>query len=103
MDYVQRVAAGRSVIAERRELAADERVEDALFLGLRLTAGLDLRAIETRHGLDVWRRHGAELQRFVDAGLVIHEPGRRLALTRSGMLMANEVMAVFIGTNSTVK
>ncbi len=103
MEYVQRVADGRSVIADRRELSPDERVEDALFLGLRLTTGLDLRAIWDSFGFDVWRRHGAELKRFVDAGLVIHEPDRRLALTRSGMLMANEVMAVFVGTDSTVK
>jgi oxygen-independent coproporphyrinogen-3 oxidase len=103
MDYVQRVADGRPVIADRRELSPDERVEDALFLGLRLTSGLDLRAIRDRFGFDVWRRHGAELERFVGAGLLIHEPGRRLALTRSGMLMANEVMAVFVGTDSTVK
>jgi oxygen-independent coproporphyrinogen III oxidase len=103
MEYVQRVADGRPVIADRRELSPDERVEDALFLGLRLTTGLDLRAIRDSFGFDVWRRHGAELKRFVDAGLVIHEPDRRLALTRSGMLMANEVMAVFVGTDSTVK
>ena len=103
MEYVQRVADGRSVIADRRELSPDERVEDALFLGLRLTTGLDLRAIRDSFGFDVWGRHGAELERFVDAGLVIHEPDRRLALTRSGMLMANEVMAVFVGTDSTVK
>jgi oxygen-independent coproporphyrinogen III oxidase len=103
MEYVQRVADGRSVIADRRELSPDERVEDTLFLGLRLTTGLDLRAIQDRFGFDVWRRYGAELKRFVDAGLVVHEPDRRLALTRSGMLMANEVMAVFVGTDSTVK
>jgi oxygen-independent coproporphyrinogen-3 oxidase len=103
MEYVQRVADGRSVIADRRELGPAERMEDALFLGLRVTTGLDLRAIQARHGIDVWERHGVELQRFVDAGLVIHEPARRLALTRSGMLMASEVMAVFIGTDSTVK
>ncbi len=48
-------------------------------------------------------RYGAELQRFVEAGFLIYEPHLRLALTRSGMLMANEVMAVFIGTDSTVK
>jgi oxygen-independent coproporphyrinogen-3 oxidase len=103
MEYVQRVADGRSVIADRHELNPGERLEDALFLGLRLTTGLDLRAIRARHGLDVWQRYGAELQRFVDAGLVIHEPDRGIALTRSGMLVANEVMAVFIGTDSTVK
>ena len=96
MDYVRRIAAGDSVVAERRTLEPGERVEDALFTGLRLTAGADLAVIEARYGIDVWRRYGLELARFVDAGLVIHEPKRRLALTRPGMLLANEVMTVFI-------
>jgi coproporphyrinogen III oxidase-like Fe-S oxidoreductase len=55
-----------------------------------------LAAIESRYGIDVWGRYGPELERFVDAGLVIHEPKRRLALSRPGMLLANEVMTVFI-------
>jgi oxygen-independent coproporphyrinogen III oxidase len=103
MDYVRRATDGQSVVTERRVLDAEQQVEEALFTGLRLTAGLDLAALATRYGVDVWSRYGGELERFVDAGLVVHEPGRRLALTRSGMLMANEVMAVFIGTGSTVK
>jgi coproporphyrinogen III oxidase-like Fe-S oxidoreductase len=47
--------------------------------------------------VDVWERYGPELAQFVDAGLLVHEPGKRLRLTRPGMLLANEVMAVFIG------
>ncbi len=43
-----------AVVAERRMLEPGERVEDALFTGLRLTAGLDLAAIEARYGVDVW-------------------------------------------------
>jgi oxygen-independent coproporphyrinogen-3 oxidase len=103
MDYVQRVATGASVIADRRVLDNDERIEEALFTGLRLCDGLNLPAIAERYELDVWERYGDELQRFVDAGLLVHDPHRRLALTRSGMLLANEVMAVFLGTDSTVK
>jgi oxygen-independent coproporphyrinogen-3 oxidase len=97
MEYVNRVDAGRSVVAERRVLDAGQRVEDALFTGLRLTDGLDLVSVHARYGLDVWDRYGVELARFIDAGWMVHEPGRRLALTRAGMLVANEVMAVFIG------
>ncbi len=97
MDYVRRITAGESAIAERRVLAADERLEEVLFTGLRLTAGLDLAAIRSRYGLDVWSRYGSELARCAAAGLLIHEPQRRLALTRAGMLLANDVMAVFIG------
>jgi len=45
--------------------------------------------------VDVWEKYEGELARFVDAGLLRHE-GARLALTRAGMLLANEVMAVFV-------
>jgi len=61
-----------------------------------LTDGLDLVAFAARYGVDVWDRYGPDLARFVEAGWMRHEPGRRLALTRTGMLVANEVMAVFI-------
>ncbi|MEW6320010.1 MAG: radical SAM family heme chaperone HemW [Acidobacteriota bacterium] len=97
LDYSSRVEAGESVVAERRVLTAAERGEDALFMGLRLTRGLDLAAVAARYGVDVWGQYGRELARFVDAGLLVHEPGRRLALTREGMLLANDIMAVFIG------
>jgi oxygen-independent coproporphyrinogen-3 oxidase len=96
-DYIRRIADSRSVIAERYVMDPAERLQDALFTGLRLTSGLELPAIEARYEVDAWARYGPELARFVDAGLLIHEPGRRLALTRAGMLLANEVMAVFIG------
>ena len=97
MDYIDRVSGARSPVVERRVLRHDERYEDALFMGLRLVEGLDLPAIEARYGIDVWGRYGRELARAVDAGLLVHEPGRRMRLTRAGMLMANDVMAVFIG------
>jgi oxygen-independent coproporphyrinogen-3 oxidase len=100
MDYIARIGEGADVVAERRAMDAEERLEDALFTGLRLVAGIDLETIAARYGVDVWSRYGAELQRAVDAGLLLHEPRRRLALTRRGMLLANEVMAVFIGTDA---
>lgn len=96
MDYSSRLERGESVVADARTLDADERLEDALFMGVRLAAGVDLAAIDTRYGVDTWARYGEELEPFVEAGLLVHEPGRRLALTRPGMLLANEVMAVFI-------
>jgi oxygen-independent coproporphyrinogen-3 oxidase len=96
MEYVLRIGRGQSPIAERRLLSPEECLEEALFTGLRLAEGLDLPAIATRYGADVWDRY-PDLSRCVDAGLLVHEPGRRLRLTRSGMLLANEVMAVFIG------
>lgn len=96
-DYVDRVEAGADVRLDRRALGAGERLEEALFMGLRLNQGLDLQGLRREHGVDIWARYGHELSPYVTAGLLVHEAGRRLALTRSGMLLANDVMAVFIG------
>ena len=81
---------------ERRVLSAPERLEEVLFTGLRLNAGLDLGAVRDRYGVDVWSRHSAELQPFVDRGILFYDEGC-LRLSREGMLLAHEIMAVFIG------
>ena len=94
-DYVRLVTAGEPAAVERRALTRDERLEDALFTGLRLSDGIDLDAAGRRYGADVWRRFGAALAPFVDAGRLVRE-GPRLRLTREGMLVANEIMAVFV-------
>jgi len=96
-DYVDRMSAGADVHLDRRPLEAEERLEEALFMGLRLVEGVDLRQMRQRHNVDIWARYGQDLAAFVHAGLLVHEPDRRLALTRAGMLLANEVMSVFIG------
>jgi oxygen-independent coproporphyrinogen-3 oxidase len=80
-----------------RALSDQERLEETLFMGLRLNDGLDLAAIREVHGVDVLDRYSPALERFVEAGLVEVRAGARLALTRPGMLVANEIMMVFIG------
>ena len=96
-DYIDRITAGTDVRLDRRVLTAEEKLEEALFMRLRLTDGVDLATVSRHHGIDIWLRYGQDLTPYVSAGLLVHEPGRRLALTRRGMLLANDVMAVFIG------
>ena len=93
--YVARVSEGASPVAAEQVLAADERAADALFLGLRLTEGVEVRAVERRYGVAVWPRWGAELTRCVEAGL-LEDQTDRLRLTPRGRLLANEVMQVFV-------
>ena len=95
-DYVSSVAAGGQIVTERRPLSAEQQLEEALFTWLRLNAGLDLRAVKDRYDVDVWSRYGGELQPFVDQGVLSYD-GRVLRLPRAGMLLAHEIMAVFIG------
>ena len=99
-EYIARVADRGQMAAERRELTAQERVEEALFTGLRLCRGLDLTEVKSRYAVDVRAEYGGELQPFVEGGLLIYDGGR-MRLTRAGMLLAHEVMTVFI--NSSVR
>jgi coproporphyrinogen III oxidase-like Fe-S oxidoreductase len=48
-----------------------------------------------RYRADVWARFGAGLQPFLDARVLVRD-GNRLRLTREGMLVANEVMQIFV-------
>jgi oxygen-independent coproporphyrinogen-3 oxidase len=94
-DYIHQVGGGGPHTTDVRRLTPDEQLGDALFTGLRLVDGIDVNAIQTRYGVDVWRRFGADLEPFLDAGCLRRE-GPRLSLTRQGMLLAHEVMAVFV-------
>jgi oxygen-independent coproporphyrinogen-3 oxidase len=94
-DYIRCIGSGQSPALEVSRMSAAEQLGDALFTGLRLTDGVNLDVIRDRYGVDVWQRYGADLTDFVDAGLLCHD-GARLWLTRRGMLLAHEVMAVFV-------
>lgn len=84
-----------ALVADRRVLTAAERVEEALFTGLRLTDGMNVVRIGNRYGVDVWHKYGSALEPFLAGGLVIRD-GPRLRLSREGMLLANEIMQVFV-------
>ena len=94
-DYIAEVGRGGALAVDRRCLTPDERLGDALFTGLRLVDGIDVNAIQTRYGVDVWRKFGADLEPFLEAGC-LRRTESRLSLTREGMLLAHEVMSVFV-------
>ena len=99
--YVTAVAEGGPIEAEQRRLSDQARLEEALFTGLRTTDGLDLTAVRARYGVDVWAIHGRQLQPFIDAGVLVYDVPRQVVhLTRSGMLVAHEVMALFLTTTA---
>jgi oxygen-independent coproporphyrinogen-3 oxidase len=84
-----------ALVTERRELSGGERLEEALFTGLRLTDGVDLEEIGRRYGVDVWSQYREALEPFLMEGLVVRE-APRLRLSREGMLLANEILQVFV-------
>lgn len=94
-EYVARIEAGASATADRSTFVAAERLAEALFMGLRLSAGVDLATLGARYGVDVWSRFGPALAPYLESGHLVRD-GDRLHLTREGMLVSNEVLAVFV-------
>lgn len=90
--YVKRIE--ESSIAE----ATRERIDAAsefVFLGLRLTRGLDLAEYRERFGDDLCVTAAEKLDRLTKAGLIIVE-GDKLRLTRKGKLFSNNVFVEFV-------
>jgi oxygen-independent coproporphyrinogen-3 oxidase len=94
-DYIARIGAGDAVAVDRRERPLEEQMGDALFTGLRLTCGIDFQQVGERYGVDLWGRYEPALEPLAAAGRLTIE-GRRVRLTRHGMLVANDVMALFV-------
>ncbi len=93
--YTEMVESDRSPIVERVQLTENEARGEALFLGLRMMRGVDLKLYELRFGYDIRESTVSDLDRFRDAGLIEYE-GDIMRLTRAGALLSNEVFAAFV-------
>ncbi len=94
-EYLTRIEAGESPVAETETLDADDLQSENLFLRLRLKEGVNLRDHEHRFGVRVTERYADELARLSEAGL-IELDNDTLKISRAGTVLANEVFAAFV-------
>lgn len=96
--YISAVGDGQLPEAELHYLDDEARLQEALFMGVRLRDGVDLVALGRRHDVDLIARYAERLEPFVRGGLVdaVAYLDGRLVLTRRGQLLSNEVAGVFV-------
>jgi oxygen-independent coproporphyrinogen-3 oxidase len=94
-EYCDRVDRGEAVATDVRQLGAGERVEEALFTGLRMNDGIGDRNFLDRYGVDPWSRYEESLRPYVAEGFMWRRPGS-FGLTRRGMLVANDIFTNFV-------
>lgn len=95
LKYVETIESGLSPVVEEQQLSQTDVRAEALFLGMRLMRGIDLRRYRESFGVDLRDEHGADLDRFCKAGLLEFD-GDLIRLTRTGALLSNEVFAAFV-------
>ena len=93
--YVEKIENRMSPIVDEQELSETDVRAEALFLGMRLMRGVDMRRYRESFGVDLREAHAADLDRFRKAGLLEFD-GDLIRLTRSGALLSNEVFAAFV-------
>jgi oxygen-independent coproporphyrinogen-3 oxidase len=97
--WEKRLAAGERPIEAQEDLGPRELAAEALLLGLRTTAGIDLEGLRSRYGVDLLAANDALVGRLVDGGRLLvradAEGGRWLVPTVSGLAVADGLAAAF--------
>ncbi len=96
-DLMEYLAGPKS--AETTWLRPAQQLEEAWFLGLRLNAGVDLRALDREFGADAAAAAMPVVEQLADDGLVRMEDAT-VRLTARGRLISNDVFQEFLGMAS---
>lgn len=81
---------------ERQSLSVTEQMEEFLFLGLRLTAGISAAAFRRQFGTGIREVYGSVLDKLERDGLLVfYEDGKKIKLTPRGVDVSNFVLAQF--------
>jgi len=97
--WEKKVAAGERPIEGQEILGPGEMAAEALLLGLRTTAGIDLDTLRERYGIDLLAANDTLVARLVDEGRFVlragQDGGRWLVPTPSGLAVADGLAAAF--------
>lgn len=85
----------RTERCEVQSLTLQEQMEEFMFLGLRLTEGVDLREFRQYFGKSADEVYGKQMKTFTEQGLM-ERAGDRLRLTPRGIDVSNTVFAAFL-------
>lgn len=82
---------------EVHPLSVTERMEEFLFLGLRMTSGVSVRAFREQFGVGIREVYGKILEELEEERLILfYEDGKRMRLTSRGIDLSNYVLARFL-------
>lgn len=93
--YRERAASGQPAWDAGERLDREAAFRETVIMGLRLIRGVSAAALQRRFALDLRHYYGPVLERLLAQKLVVWH-GDLLALSDSGLLLANQVMAELV-------
>lgn len=93
--YIGTLSANKSPVKGIEDIKEDKAVSEAIFLGLRKTAGINLKTFYQTYGRDILTVYHKEIKELQEAGL-LELRGDNMRLTRKGLLLSNEAFIKFM-------
>lgn len=93
--YLAAIESGRPPIAEREVLTAEQEMIEAIYLGLRMTQGIDLTWFRQKFGIDFSERF-KDLIADLEKKEYIEVSAKHAALTRQGKVFLDSIAAMFV-------
>jgi oxygen-independent coproporphyrinogen-3 oxidase len=93
--YIERVhSVGHSRMSEHN-VTSTEKMEEEMFLGLRLLKGVSVTRFEEKFGKPIEQVYGAQINHLKEEGLLTERDGR-ISMTRKGVFLGNNVFEAFL-------
>lgn len=98
--YLDPLHADQVPIFQRHVLPRSEQIEEQLFLGLRMKAGVDKQQSADRFGFSMNSLYGNVIRQLISRGLLA-EDQHHIWLTRQGEFLGNDVFQAFLLDSET--
>jgi len=93
--YIAAIESGRLPVAEKEVLSKQQQMIEAIYLGLRMTAGIDLGGFKAKYGIDFMKAFKAVITDLAE-GKYIEVQNNRCALTRRGRAFLDSITTMFV-------
>ncbi|MDE5413860.1 radical SAM family heme chaperone HemW [Alkalihalobacterium chitinilyticum] len=93
--YIQSISEKKQARFEANELSEKERMEEEMFMGLRMLDGVSKQKFYERYGIQLTEMYQKQIEQLAASQLIQVTPDR-VKLTRKGVFLANEVFEQFL-------
>lgn len=95
--YIKNISRDESIVEEVHENNIKDSMEEFMFMGLRMTEGIDINEFAKRFDEDIYKVYGGVIEKYINKELLASKEGK-LYLTSKGIELSNYVMSDFILT-----
>ena len=92
--YSRDIREGKLPIADKETLSREQQFMEGVYLGFRMTEGIDLADFERRFGIDFIATFAEKIREFKECDWLTVSP-THCALTRNGMILHESITAAF--------